>query len=372
MIQQSVPIKVNTLRIAMIGHKRIPGREGGVEVVVEKLSTRMAALGHDVTVYNRSKKGVSAEKEYQGVHVITVPTIEKKCLNAIVYSVLATIHAVFQRYDIIHFHAEGPCSMLWLAKLFGKRTIATIHGLDWQRAKWGGFATKYLMFGEKMAAKYADEIIVLSKNVQQYFKTRYGRETHYIPNGVNEPTIREAKIIKEKWGLEKDSYILFLARIVPEKGLHYLLEAFRGIDTDKRLVVAGDSSHTDDYLEKIKRLAAEDERVIMTGFVKGEVLEELYSNCYLYVLPSDVEGMPLTLLEAMSYGCRCLVSDIPENIEMGSENAAWFQHGNIDDLRNIIASIIYGSTNSTKKASRFADRSVTWRQAFIRTMEIYK
>lgn len=314
------------MKIAMIGHKRIPSREGGIEIVVEELGTRLVKLGHQVDVYNRKGHHVSGKendkskkghlKEYKGMRIITIPTFQNKKLNAFVYSFLATIRALFGKYDVIHYHAEGPCSMLWIPHLFGVHTVATIHGLDWQRSKWGGFATKFLLFGEKMAAKYADELIVLSENMRQYFKDTYNRDTIMIPNGVTKPEIKSDLEIKKKWGISKDSYILFLARIVPEKGLHYLLDAFKEIRTDKRLVIAGGSSHTDDYMEEIKQKASEDERVIMTGFVQGELLEELYSNAYIYVLPSDVEGMPISLLEAMSYGNCCLVSDIAENMEV--------------------------------------------------------
>lgn len=153
----------------MIGHKRVPSREGGVEIVVEELSTRMATLGHRVDIYNRYYKKVKTGKNYKGTRIITIPTINRKRLDALVYSFLATIEALFRKYDVIHYHAEGSCAMLWIPHLFHIRTVATIHGLDWQRAKWGGFATMYLKFGEKIAAKYADEVIVLSKSVQQYF-----------------------------------------------------------------------------------------------------------------------------------------------------------------------------------------------------------
>jgi glycosyltransferase involved in cell wall biosynthesis len=312
------------MKIAMIGHKRIPSREGGVEIVVEQLATRMVAAGHQVDVYNRSGHHVSGKenditmnsKIYKGVRIITIPTFSNKKLNAVVYSFLASVRALFGRYDVIHYHAEGPCSMIWIPHMFGIRTVATIHGLDWQRSKWGGFATRFLLFGEKMAVRYADELIVLSANMQQYFKDTYNRDTVLIPNGVCKPDVRSDAKIREKWGLSKDGYILFLARIVPEKGLHYLLKAFKEIDTDKRLVIAGGSSHTDEYMEEIKRLAEQDNRVLMTGFVQGELLEELYSNAYIYVLPSDVEGMPISLLEAMSYGNCCLISDIAENMEV--------------------------------------------------------
>ena len=329
----------------MIGHKRIPSREGGVEVVVEELSTRLVKDGYEVDVYNRKGKNVQDKnadkekkklKEYKGVKIITVPTINKKGIDALLYSILATIRALFGHYDVIHYHAEGSCAMIWLPHLFGIRTVATIHGLDWQRSKWGGLATRYIKFGEKIAAKYADEIIVLSKGVETYFKETYNRDTNFIPNGVNKPTIREPKIIKEKYGLDKDSYILFLARIVPEKGLHYLIEAYKQIDTDKKLVIAGGASHTNDYLNQIKEMVKNNSNIIMTGFVQGEELEELYSNCFLYCLPSDIEGMPLSLLEAKSYGCRCLVSDIEENTQLITDSFMKFKKADVEDLKEAL------------------------------------
>lgn len=313
-----------SLKIAMIGHKRIPSREGGIEIVVEQLAVRMVQVGHRVDVYNRAGHHVSGTesdnknklKQYRGVRIITIPTLENKKLNAVVYSFLATIRALFGQYDVIHYHAEGPCSMLWIPHLFGIHTVATIHGLDWQRSKWSGFAEKFLLFGERVAVKYADEMIVLSANMQKYFMDTYGRKTVLIPNGVVRPEKKSDDHIREKWGLTKGCYVLFLARLVPEKGVHYLLDAYKEIQTDKKLVIAGGSSHTDDYVEKIKEKASQDSRVLMTGFVQGELLEELYSNAYVYVLPSDVEGMPISLLEAMSYGNCCLISDIAENLEV--------------------------------------------------------
>ena len=333
------------MKIAMIGHKRIPSREGGVEVVVEELSTRLVKDGYQVDVYNRKGKNVQDKKadkekkklkEYKGVRIITIPTINKKGIDALLYSILATIRALFGHYDVIHYHAEGPCAMLWLPHFFRIYTIATIHGLDWQRSKWNGLGAKYIKFGEKIAAKYADEIIVLSKDVQKYFKESYNRSTNFIPNGVNKATIREPEIIKEKYGLEKDSYILFLARIVPEKGLHYLIEAYKQIDTDKKLVIAGGASHTNDYLNQIKEMVKNNSNIIMTGFVQGEELEELYSNCFLYCLPSDIEGMPLSLLEAKSYGCRCLVSDIEENTQLITDSFMKFKKADVEDLKEAL------------------------------------
>ena len=171
-----------------------------------------------------------------------MPTFQRSSLNAIVYSFFATIRALFGRYDVIHYHAEGPCAMLWIPKLFRRKIVVTVHGLDWQRAKWGNLASYVIKFGEKMAAKYADEVIVLSENVRQYFADTYHRTVTYIPNGITRPAQRDVQMIREKYGLEKDGYFLSLGRIVPEKGVHYLIEAFAGLDTDKKLVIAGGNS----------------------------------------------------------------------------------------------------------------------------------
>ncbi len=338
----------NGLHIAMIGHKRIPSREGGVEVVVNELSVRMAKLGHHVEAYNRFGHHVSGKKYdeeygwkgrkfYKGVRIYIVPTFRRSSLNAIVYTFFATIMALFHHYDVIHYHAEGPCAMLWLPHFLKRKVVVTIHGLDWQRAKWGNFASFVIKFGERMAAKYADDVIVLSDNVKRYFADVYQREVTYIPNGINRPKPQGAAVIEEKYGLKKDGYFLFLARIVPEKGLHYLIEAFSELETDKKLVIAGGSSQAMDYMERIHRMAAEDERILMTDFVQGQVLEELYANAYAFVLPSDVEGMALTLLEAMSYGACCLVSDIRENTEVVEDKALTFRKGDVKDLRRQLA-----------------------------------
>ena len=211
-----------TMRICMLGHKRIPSREGGIEIVVEELASRMVKLGHHVTCYNRSGHHVSGKefdekqkKVYKGINIKKVLTIDKKGLAAMSASFFGAIKAAFGRFDVVHFHAEGPCAMLWLPKLLGKRCVATIHGLDHQRAKWGKLARTYIMLGEKCAVKYADEIIVLSEGVRKYFKDTYNRETTFIPNGVNRPVIREADLITKRFGLVKEDSILFIGRIVP-------------------------------------------------------------------------------------------------------------------------------------------------------------
>jgi len=370
------------MKIAMIGHKRIPSREGGIEIVVEELSTRLIQMGHSVTAYNRMGRHVSDKnadleahklKNYKGIRIVHVPTPQNKAMNAIVYSFFATVRAVFGNYDVIHFHAEGPCLMLPIPHMLGIRTIATIHGLDWQRSKWGGFATKILKLGEKMAARYADEIIVLSLNVQQYFKDTYNRETIYIPNGVTSTEFREPDIITKKFGLEKDKYILYLGRIVPEKGIIYLLEAFSKVKTDMKLVIAGGSSHTDDYWNEVKKLTKEDPRVILTGFVQGNLFSELYSNTYMYVLPSDLEGMPISLLEAMSFGRKCLVSDIPENKEACGDHALYFQKSNVEDLREKLEIAINNPSTfkSDYEIMNYCYKRFNWNEVTSASVKLY-
>ena len=223
--------------------------------------------------------------------------------------------------------------------------------------------------------KYADEIIVLSKGVQTYFKDTYGRETRFIPNGVNRPELRAARQIAAKFGLEKDSYILFLGRLVPEKGIRYLVEAFKQVKTDKKLVIAGGSSDTESFMEELKELAKSDERIIFTGFVQGEILDELYSNAYLYTLPSDLEGMPLSLLEAMSYGNCCLVSNIPECTEVVENKALIFNKSDVNDLRKNLQEAcdeLEKVKALKEEAADFICRKYNWDEVVKETLELYE
>lgn len=374
------------MRIVMLGHKRMPSREGGVEVVVEELSTRMAALGYAVTVYNRRGHNVAGKEydsssynqkhfTYHGVNVKSVPTINRKGLAAVSSSFFACVKAAFGRYDVVHIHAEGPAFFAGIPHAFGKRIIVTIHGLDWQRSKWGGFASKYIKSGEKHAVRYADEIIVLSKAVQDYFMETYGRDTVLIPNGVVKPNILSNNLIKDKYGLSKNSYILYLGRIVPEKGIHYLINAYKDIDTDKKLVIAGGASDTDEYMAKLHDLAKDDARIIFTGFTQGQELEELYSNAYIYVLPSDLEGMPLSLLEAMSYGNCCLTSDIDECASVVEDHGITFHKSDVDDLRSKLKNLLENEAVVQKYKSNATDyicNKYNWDDVVKRTLELYK
>ena len=225
------------MKVAMIGHKVVPSRRGGIENVLTTLCPMLVEMGIPVTCYNRSSDKVENEyvgtvqnKMYKGVKIKNAWTLNVRGFSAMIASFTAAIQASFCDYDIIHFHAEGPCAALWIPKLFGKKCVATVHGLDWQREKWGkGFASKYIKFGEKVLAKYADEVIVLSQAAYDYFKETYGRETTIIHNGISRPERKDAELITEKYGLKKDEYISVVSRLTAEKGIHYLIKKLRQI-----------------------------------------------------------------------------------------------------------------------------------------------
>lgn len=369
------------LKIAMIGQKQVPSRMGGIEVAVGELAVRMSAKGHHVTLYNCRKSYYNKKdtrevwhKDYKGVHICEVPVINVKGLSAVMGSVLATIRAIFGKYDCIHYHAEGPAVMTFVPHILGIRTIVTIHGLDWKRSKWGRFASWYLKMGEKVAVSCANEIIVLGRSAQRYFWQKYHRRTTLIPNGVERPVKRCAKVIKQKWGLEKDDYILYLGRIVPEKGLENLILAFDGVETEKKLVIAGAPSDTDTFYKKLKKMAEGDERIIFTGFAQDEILDELYSNSYFYCLPSEVEGMPISLLEAMSYGNCCLCSDIEECADVVDQFGYLFKKGDTKDLSYFMQMLCDDPEMVEKcreKVSDFVCSRYNWDEITQKTLDLY-
>lgn len=364
------------MRIAMFGQKQIPSRQGGVEVVVENLAVRMAREGNNVVVYNRNDPKFKQIKKYKEVNIKTVPTINKRGLAAISASFFASLFVSFRKYDVVHIHAEGPAMFCWLPKLFGKKVIVTVHGLNWQSGKWKkNLGSKAIKFGERMAVKYADEIIVLNEKTKKYFSNEYSRKTVYIPNGVSKPKILEANIINNQWGLRKDNYILFLSRIVPGKGVDKLIQAFKKISTAKKLVIAGGPSDSKEYFDKIRRLAENDPRIVFTGPVKDPILSELYSNSYVYVLPSSSEGMPLTLLEAMSYGNCTLVSDIPECSTVVEEYGKTFKTDDVDDLKENLQILLNKPQvvrNLRNKSADFILKKYDWNTTVSETLKLYK
>ncbi|RJP61328.1 MAG: glycosyltransferase [Candidatus Auribacter fodinae] len=310
------------LRIAMIGQKGIPAVYGGVERHVEEISSRLSSRGHKVTVYCRpyymqDNNYDPADTSRTGKTAIRIlPTIKSKHLDAIVHTAVCSMHSLFQEYDIVHYHAIGPSTLSILPRMTLKKVVATVHGLDWQRQKWNRFASLYLQFGEWTSFHFPNKTITVSKSLKQYYENKYGGAVTYIPNGVNIPSLLPANTIKEKYGLEKDSYIVFISRLVPEKGCHYLVDSYSQITTDKKLVIVGGSSHSDDYVAQLKQQAKDNKSIIFTGNVYGNELAELFSNAYCFVLPSELEGLPIVILEALSFGKCILASDIPENKEV--------------------------------------------------------
>lgn len=368
------------MRIAIIGHKRIPSNEGGIEKGVEQHAIRMVSRGHDVTVYNRGGDNVFGSeyntkklKEYKGIKIITVPTV-KGAACVPIYSFLAVLHAAIKRYDCVSIRASGSCCMIPLAKLFGLRVVASLHGIDSQRDKWGGFASKYLEFGEKMAAKKADVCLVLSKNMKEYIDQKYKISSVLFANGIDKPVSYAPELIREKYGLEKDGYILSLGRIVPEKGIQYIISAFKRCVTDKKLVIAGGAESNREYYNSLLELAKSDLRIIFTGYVYGQEIQELYSNAYIFTLPSNLEGMANTLLEAMSYGNCCLVSNIPENTEVVNDKAVWFEKGNEKDLREKLQLLLNNEELTYKyklKASSYILNRYSWDLVVEQMLRIY-
>ena len=366
----------------MVGHKVVPSRRGGIENVLTSLCPLLVEKGADVTCYNRSSDKVENEyvgtvkdKKYKGVKLKKSFTINARGLSAMVASFTAAISAAFSRCDVVHFHAEGPCAAMWIPKMFGKRCIATVHGLDWQREKWGhGFASKYIRLGEKVMVKRADEIIVLSESAKDYFKKTYDRDTVLIHNGIERPEKKKADEITKLYGLCGDDYICIVSRLTAEKGIHYLIDAYNSIDTDKKLVIAGDTSDTDDYVEMIKNKAASNKNIIFTGFISGDLLKEVYSNAYLVVLPSDIEGMSLSLLEALAYGNAVLCSDIPENTLVTENKAAHFKKSDVNDLAAKLSYMCNDKEYVEKlrsEASEYILGKYNWNDVAEKTLALY-
>ncbi|MFH1279953.1 MAG: glycosyltransferase [Candidatus Eisenbacteria bacterium] len=343
--------------VAVIGAKGIPPTFGGIERHVAELSNRLATRGFIMKVYSRPYY-TTMEGRFQGIEIQRLPTIHTKHLDAITHSALATIHTLFQRVDLAHYHAQGPSVLSFVPRFFGIRTVVTVHGLDWKRDKWGRMAQQCLRMGEAASARFPNRTITVSRTLKRYYEEKYGRTVTYIPNGIRVEEIPPAKEIIDEFGLRPRRYLLFVGRLVPEKGCHYLIRAFRSLDTDMDLAIAGGSSHSDAYLEELKEMAAGDPRIRFLDYVYGDALKELYAHCYLYVLPSDLEGLAISLLEALSFGAGVLVSDIEENLEvLTDENTpaeAWndpalrpgppvgfrFRHGDVEDCAGAIAGLL--------------------------------
>ncbi|MGI6123658.1 MAG: glycosyltransferase family 4 protein [Acetivibrionales bacterium] len=362
------------MKIAMIGQKGIPSRSGGIEIHVEEIAKRLVQKGCEVDVYCRKSYCDEKQKTLEGVNTIFTPYINTKRLDAITHSFTSLIHALFGHNDIIHFHALGPSTLAIIAKVLGKKVVCTVHGLDWKRSKWGGFSSRFLKFGEYATARFAHRTISVSESLVDYYREKYKKNVDYIKNGVEIKECVSPETIREKWGLESKAYFLYLGRLVPEKGIHYLIEAYKRLSTDKKLVIAGGSSHSDDYERELHLKAGDNEKIIFTGFVQGRILEELLSNAFVYVLPSDIEGMPISLLEAMSYGKLCLASDIEENRAVISRYGITFKHRDIDDLSKKMDMILNDEENlniSRSTIIEYIKNNFDWDDAADKTMKLY-
>ncbi|MFI5370535.1 MAG: glycosyltransferase family 4 protein [Candidatus Eisenbacteria bacterium] len=316
------------MRIAMIGQKGVPATYGGIEHHVEEIATRLAARGHEVSVFCRLHY-TPAGATLPGVRLLRRPSVPTKHLDTASHVLWSTAESLARRFDIVHFHALGPSALAGLPRLTGARTVVTVHGLDWQRQKWGHFAQWCLKQCEGPAAHFPNRTIVVSKTLRQHFRDHHKCDAVFIPNGTNLPVPRPARKLNAL-GLTPGRYVLFVGRLVPEKGVHFLCEAFSRIPTDVKLALVGGLSFSQDYFDRLKRF--ESDRVRFLDYVYGETLEELWSNAYLVVQPSVMEGLSIALLEALSYGRCVLISDIPENREVAEECSPSFRSQDVDDL----------------------------------------
>ena len=322
------------MKIVVTGTRGIPNVMGGVETHCEELFPRIAAMGYDVTVVRRKSYVNDGLREWKGVRLVDVETPKKKSLEAIIHTFKAINRARAMGADVVHINAIGPALLAPYAKWRGLKVVFTHHGPDYDRDKWGRLAKAVLRMGERMGCRYADEVIVISDVIRQLIARKYGRteHVHLIYNGVAEPEICDYPEYFKELGIEEGRYILGMCRFVPEKNLHHLVEACSRIDMrGMRLVLAGDTDFEDDYSRHLKDTARKS-GAVLTGFIKGRKLHSLLTHCRCYCLPSSHEGLPIALLEAMSYGARVVVSDIAANKEVGLDSGCYFHVGDVDGL----------------------------------------
>jgi glycosyltransferase involved in cell wall biosynthesis len=325
------------LRIAFIGGRGVGSAYSGIERYYEEIGSRLAARGHRVLIYCRSYFSPKG-RTYRGMEIRRLPTLRSKHLETFLHSFLATLDVCLRPIDVVQFHALGSSPFAWVPRLFGKRTVVSVRGLDWQRAKWGLVARAYLQIAERTAVYCPNRTVVVSRVLRDHFQRRFGREIVFIPNGVGEVHPPAGDWIS-KWNLEPRRYLLYAGRLSPEKGLETLIEAHRGLAQSCRLVIAGGSSYSEEYIARLRALAGPE--VVFTGFQTGPTLEALFGNALTFVLPSHMEGLSVALLEAMSYGLPVVASDIPENRELVAECGGFlFELGNARDLGRVLRDLI--------------------------------
>jgi glycosyltransferase involved in cell wall biosynthesis len=371
------------MKVLFIGQKGIPATFGGVEYHVDELSRSLASAGAEVVVYVRSWYTERGIQSAGGVRLCHVPTLRTKHLDASVHSLLCSVHALLQRADIVHYHGIGPALFSAIPRLFGKKVIVTVHRLDWQTEKWGAVAKALLKAGEWVSVTVPDRTIVVSEDLKRYILARYGKTTDHIPHGISLPQARPPRIIRERHGLRGNDYVLFMGRLVPEKRVDWLVQSFcelRLADSrfgGMRLVVAGGSSSTDRYVERLRGLSSSCEAVVYTGYVTGAEKEELLSNALVFALPSYLEGFPIVLLEAKSYGVCCLVSDIPPHREAirGGVDGVLFDARNRSDLTSKLGALLSDPGRAAslgKRAREEMSQRPGWDEVAGKTLEVYR
>lgn len=353
------------MKIVVTGTRGIPEIQGGVETHCQELYPLLAEMGMDVTVVRRQSYAPDSLTEYKGVKIKDMYSPRKKMTEAAVSTILGVLYAKRAGADVVHIHAVGPSIVLPVAKMLGLKVVMTHHGPDYERAKWGRIARKVIKTGEKFAARYADRMIVISRAIADHIAAEYGRtDTVLIPNGVPTPVRSVNTDFLRELGVEPGRYVLALGRFVPEKNFHQLIEAF-DIEGYK-LVIAGDADHPGPYSEQLKAQARE-AGVILPGFIRGEKLNQLLSNAALFVIPSSHEGLPISLLEAMSYGRDVLASDIPANCLPELTAADFFPMGNVAALRDAMRRKL-----ASPAAERTYDLSAyDWHTIAARTAAVY-
>jgi glycosyltransferase involved in cell wall biosynthesis len=335
-----LPRPRRAVRVAFIGGRGLVSKYSGIESYYEQAGQELARLGHAVTVYCRTYF-TPPMKTHNGMRVRRLPTIRSKHLETVVHTLLSTVHAMMSDCDVVHYHCLGPALFSFLPRLVGKKTVVTVQGLDWQRAKWGRIASQILRWGEAAAVSSPNATMVVSRTLREYYRRQYQRDTIYIPNGATVTPRRVSQKLAE-WDLLPDNYVLFLGRFSPEKNCHLVISAFEALHTDMKLVLAGGSSHSDAYVESLRR--HESDRVRFLPWVSGSDLEDLLSNAAVFVLPSELEGLSLALLDAMAAGVCVLTSDIPENNEVVEGAGFTFRRGDGADLERMLDVLVHNPT----------------------------
>ncbi len=369
----------------MIGQKGIPAIYGGVERHVEELAKQLAKTGQEVLVYSRAWYTPKNIKKIGNIKIIHTPGIKTKNLDAITHTLTATIHAILQKPDVIHYHAVGPSLLSWIPRIFAPKikVVITSHCLDRYHQKWGLLARIMLHIGEWTAAKFAHQTITVSKTLKNYYLNEYKTKTEYIPNGIKEIQKGiDSNIIEDKWDLKKDKYILMVSRLVRHKGAHYLIDAWQFAKTQYpklfsgyKLVIVGGSAYTDDYVKEIKGMSRGDSSIVLTDWQKGKTLEQLFFNASILVHPSENEGLPITVLEAMSYGKAVLASDIPEHREIITDNKYWFNNASISSLADKLIELFKEKENfykTGKDNKKLVETNFNWKEIGEKTLKVYK